>query len=73
MRFETFQFILNNKHKMLYDDAAATGNDTTTDATAAMVNPNSLLAPLANGRALKGFLVLVLLVLAILFLIKKML
>lgn len=71
MRYETFVFIMNNRKELMYNDASATGNDTSMDATAALVNPNDFLAPLVGRGGFKSLLVIVALILVIILLIKK--
>lgn len=72
MRYETFQFIMNNRRELLFNDAAGTGNDTSTDATAGLVNPNDFLSPIVGRGGFKSFLVIVVLILVIFLLIKKL-
>lgn len=71
MRYETFKFIIANKEKFLYDNAAAGGSDLSTDPNAAAtVNPNNFLAPVIGGSSIMQLLSIVALVLLIVYLIK---
>jgi hypothetical protein len=72
MRYETMQFILKNKRKLVYDSFAATGSDNSTDATAATVDVNASLAPVVGGTPTMQTIVIIGIVLIILYLCKDL-
>lgn len=71
MRYETFKFIIDNQKLFVYDNAATTGSDNTTDPNAAaIINPNDYLAPVVGGSKVIQILAVIALVLGIIYLIK---
>lgn len=72
MRWETHKFIMKHGKKLLYDNAATGGNDNTTDAGAAGINPESYLAPvIGSGNSLIKILVVIALVVGIIYFTKN--
>lgn len=71
MRYETFKFIMSNKGKYLYNDAAGTGNDLSNDPSAKYIDPNNYLAPEVGKPGIVKILLVIALALVIIFLIKN--
>lgn len=71
MTFELFQFVMNNKRALLYDNATMGGNDNSTDPTASSVNPNAFLVPDIGVNRIRNYLIIAILVLGIIYLYKK--
>lgn len=71
MHYETFKFIIANKNRLLYDNAATGGNDTTNDPGADKVNPNNYLAPVIGGANIVTLLCVVALIVGIIYMVKN--
>lgn len=71
MRYETLMYIVRNKRSLLYNDATGTGGDSSTDPSAAGVNPNAYLVGDIGSARVVRLLLVVLLILAIIYLFKR--
>lgn len=72
MQYEKYRFIIDNRHKLMFDAAtgAASTDQSIDPGAATAVNPNHFLAPVIGGSSLIKFLSIVALALAIIYLTK---